>query len=236
MPKNQAQEQAWQTLNNQVINCRLCPRLVEWREQVAREKRRAYREWDYWGKPVPGFGDNQGRVMIVGLAPGAHGSNRTGRMFTGDSSGDTLFTALHKAGFANQPSGRRRDDDLVLSDAFITAVGRCAPPGNKPTAMELNNCRPYFIRELALMPQTQVLVALGQIGFNGCLKVLQEAGYTLPRLKFGHGLHYPLDTPTNSGPAHLVSCYHPSRQNTQTGRLNQQMLNDVFILAHSLLT
>ncbi len=236
MSQTQSIEQAWQILNEEIITCRLCPRLVEWREQVAREKRRAYRDWDYWGKPVPGFGDTQGRLMIVGLAPGAHGSNRTGRMFTGDSSGDTLFTALHVAGFANQSSGRQRDDGLTLTDAFITAVGRCAPPGNKPTAAELNNCRPYFDRELALMPQTQVLVALGQIGFNGCLKVLREAGYNLSGLKFGHNLHYSLESPTETGPTHLISCYHPSRQNTQTGRLNQQMLNDVFLLARSLLT
>ena len=229
------QTQNWQTLNEEVINCRACPRLVEWREQGAREKRRAYRDWDYWGRPVPGFGDPNARVIIVGLAPGAHGSNRTGRMFTGDSSGDTLYTALHLAGFANQSTTRSRDDGLRLTDAFITAVGRCAPPGNKPTTEELNNCRPFFVREMELMPQLQVMVALGQIGFNGCVRVLRDAGYKLPRLKFGHGLHYPLDIPNKDGPAHLVSCYHPSRQNTQTGRLTQQMLNDVFVLAQSLL-
>ena len=200
------QTQTWHTLNQEVINCRACPRLVQWREQVAREKRRAYRDWDYWGRPVPGFGDTNARVMIVGLAPGAHGSNRTGRMFTGDSSGDTLYTALHQAGFANQPTARRRDDGLQLTDAFITAVGRCAPPGNKPTTQELNNCRPFFIREMELMPHLQVMVALGQIGFNGCVRVLRDAGYKLPRLKFGHGQHYPLDVPAGGGPAHLVSC------------------------------
>ncbi len=227
---------AWQALNEEVINCRICPRLVAWREQVAREKRRAYQDWDYWGRPVPGFGDTQGRVMVVGLAPGAHGSNRTGRMFTGDSSGDTLYTALHQADFANQPTARHREDSLSLHDAFITAVGRCAPPKNKPTAEELNNCRPFLTRELSLMPQVQVLVALGQIGFNGCIRVLRQAGYDLPRLKFGHNLHYPLDSPQAFGAQHLLSCYHPSRQNTQTGRLTQAMLNDVFSRARSLLT
>jgi uracil-DNA glycosylase family 4 len=225
----------WQALNDTIINCRTCPRLVEWREQVAREKRRAYLDWDYWGRPVPGFGDHSARVLVVGLAPGAHGSNRTGRMFTGDSSGATLYSALHRACFANQPIARQRDDGLTLTDAFITAVGRCAPPGNKPTAQELNNCRPFLARELALMPQLEVIVALGQIGFNGCRRVLREAGYDLPPLKFGHSRHYPLEAPTPNGPKHLISCYHPSRQNTQTGRLTQQMLDDVFILARSLL-
>lgn len=235
-PKKQSQNTAWQTLNQEIINCRACPRLVEWREQVAREKRRAYRDWDYWGAPVPGFGDPNARVMAVGLAPGAHGSNRTGRMFTGDSSGDTLYAALYRSGFASRPTARHVDDGLILTDAFITAVGRCAPPGNKPTAAELNNCRPFFVRELHLMPRVQVMVALGQIAFNGCLRVLRDEGYHLPRLKFGHGLHYPLEPPLESGPKHLLSCYHPSRQNTQTGRLTQKMLDDIFALAYSLLT
>lgn len=233
---NTSPTSAWHTLNQDIITCRACPRLVEWREQVAREKRRAYRDWDYWGAPVPGFGDPNARLMAVGLAPGAHGSNRTGRMFTGDSSGDTLYTALYRSGFASQPTTRHKDDGLTLTDAFITAVGRCAPPGNKPTAAELNNCRPFFVRELTLMPQLQVIVALGQIAFNGCLRVLRDDGYNVPRLKFGHGLHYPLEPPQNSGPNHLISCYHPSRQNTQTGRLTQKMLDDVFALAQSLLT
>ncbi len=232
----QSTTDTWQALNEEIINCRLCPRLVEWREQVAREKRRAYRDWDYWGRPVPGFGDPKARLMLVGLAPGAHGSNRTGRMFTGDSSGDTLFAALHQAGFASRPTAYDRNDGLTLTDAFITAVGRCAPPGNKPTADELTNCRPYFIRELTLMPQVQILLALGQIGFNGCLRVLRDSGYDLPRLKFGHAAHYPLDPPLETGPKHLLSCYHPSRQNTQTGRLTQKMLDDIFIQARSLLT
>jgi len=226
----------WQALTNEIIGCRACPRLVEWREQVAREKRRAYRDWDYWGRPVPGFGDPAARLLVVGLAPGAHGSNRTGRMFTGDSSGDTLYTALHRAGFANQPISRHRDDGLALTDAFITAVARCAPPGNRPTAEELNTCRPFLAQELALMPQLQVIVALGQIGFDGCLRLLRDSGFDVPRLKFGHGLHYPLDGSVNPTLLHLITSYHPSRQNTQTGRLNQDMLDEVFRLAQSLLT
>jgi uracil-DNA glycosylase family 4 len=225
----------WQNLITEIVTCRACPRLVEWREKVAQEKRRAYREWDYWGRPVPAFGDPSARLLVVGLAPGAHGSNRTGRMFTGDSSGDTLYTALHQAGFASQGISRHVDDGLTLIDTVITAVGRCAPPGNKPTPAELNNCRPFFAREIALMPNLQVIVALGSIAFDGCLRVLREAGYQAPRLKFGHSLRYPLHSPNGSGPKHLISCYHPSRQNTQTGRLTQQMLNDIFTLARSLL-
>lgn len=220
----------WQTLNAEVISCRLCPRLVEWREKMAREKRRAYRDWEYWGRPVPGFGDPTGRVMIVGLAPGAHGANRTGRVFTGNGSGDTLYGSLHRTGFANQPTSRRRGDGLELTDAFVTAVARCVPPQNRPKAKELANCRPYLVREWQLMSNLQVVVALGQIAFDGCRKMLQEQGYDLPRLKFGHGLHYPLE------PFHLIASYHPSRQNTQTGRLTLEMLDDVFLLARSLIT
>lgn len=226
---------SWPELNDEIIICRACPRLVEWREQVAREKRRAYRDWDYWGKPVPGFGDPAARLLLVGLAPGAHGSNRTGRMFTGDSSGDTLYKALYEAGFANQPTASHQDDGLMLIDAFITAMGRCAPPGNRPTAAELNNCRPFLRREWELLPQLRVIVALGQIAFEGCLRLMRELGYDAPRLKFGHGLHYQLDSPAIGGSKHLIASYHPSRQNTQTGRLTPAMLNDVFDLARSLL-
>ncbi|MCL4294875.1 MAG: uracil-DNA glycosylase [Anaerolineae bacterium] len=237
----------WQTLSTDIVACRACPRLVAWREQVARDKRRAYQAWDYWGKPVPGFGDPAARLLVVGLAPGAHGSNRTGRMFTGDSSGDTLYTALHRAGFASQPISRHREDGLTLTDAYISAVGRCAPPGNRPTPQELAACRPFLQREFELMPQVEVIVALGQIAFEGCLRLLREHGYqaeseakkiqpSSPRLpKFGHGLSYRF---TNASPAerkYLVTSYHPSRQNTQTGRLNQKMLDDVFELARSLL-
>lgn len=220
----------WQELNGEITTCRACPRLVAWREKVAREKRRAYQDWDYWGRPVPGFGDRAARLLIVGLAPGAHGANRTGRMFTGNGSGDTLYSSLHRTGFANQPTSRHRSDGLELTDAFVTAVARCAPPGNRPTAEELANCRPYLTWEWALMPQVRVVVALGQIAFDGCRRLLQEQGHALPRLKFGHGVHYSLN------PFHLVASYHPSRQNTQTGRLTPRMLDDVFLLVRSLLT
>jgi uracil-DNA glycosylase family 4 len=225
---------SWTALTEAVIACRTCPRLVAWRERVAYEKRRAYRDWDYWGRPVPGFGDVDARLLVVGLAPGAHGSNRTGRMFTGDSSGDTLYAALYRAGFANRPTARRRDDGLKLLDVFITAVARCAPPGNRPTADELTACRPFLAREWALMPQVRVVLALGQVAFDGCLRMLRGVGYPLPRLKFGHGLHYTLDSSLPGERKHLIAAYHPSRQNTQTGRLTPDMLDDVFALAKSL--
>ena len=226
---------SWQSLNQDIITCRACPRLVSWREQVAREKRRAYRDFDYWGRPVPGFGDHRARLLVIGLAPGAHGANRTGRVFTGDGSGDFLYEALYEAGFASQPTSRHRDDGMVLTDAFITAVGRCAPPANRPTADELNTCRPYLARELQLMPQIEVIVTLGLVAFDGCRRVLGELGYKFPRLKFGHALHYP-PAMTHPQLPHILTCYHPSRQNTNTGRLTQTMLNDVFKQARSLLS
>lgn len=228
-------ESSWRALNSDIVACRACPRLVAWREQVAREKRRAYRDWDYWGRPVPGFGDPLARLLIVGLAPGAHGSNRTGRMFTGDSSGDTLYAALYRAGFANQPAARGRDDGLRLTDAFITAVVRCAPPGNRPTAEELATCRPFLAREWALMSQVKVIVSLGQVAFDHCLRVLRDLGYQLPRLKFSHGLYHAFDSSSPKEVKHLIASYHPSRQNTQTGRLTSDMLDDIFNLARSLL-
>ena len=231
----------WHTLTHDVITCRRCPRLVAWREEVARIKRRAFRDADYWGKPVPGFGDPNARLVIVGLAPGAHGSNRTGRMFTGDSSGDTLYAALHRAGFASQPTATARDDGLVLYDTFITAVGRCVPPGNKPTSEELANCRPFLARELALLRQaydradtgdradtdradTGVILALGRIAFDGILRLLREQGLDVPKLAFAHGATYSLPAPCPT----LVVSYHPSRQNTQTGRLTMAMFDEVF--------
>ena len=225
----------WEVLVNEVIGCRACPRLVAWREQVAREKRRAYRDWEYWGRPVPGFGDPAARLLIVGLAPGAHGANRTGRMFTGNGSGNTLYSALYRAGFANQPISRDRADGLALTDAFVTAVGRCAPPGNRPTPEELASCRPFLARELALMPQVRVILALGQIAFDGCLRLLRGLGYDLPRLKFAHGRRYALHASSAPGPRHVMASYHPSRQNTQTGRLTDAMLDDVFATLRSLL-
>jgi uracil-DNA glycosylase family 4 len=224
----------WDVLNDQVIACGACPRLVVWREKVAREKRRAYRDWDYWGRPVPGFGDPSAWLFIVGLAPGAHGSNRTGRMFTGDSSGDTLYGALYRAGLANQPTARRRGDGLTLNGIFITAIARCAPPGNKPTRAELDNCRPFLEREWRLLPQVRVVLALGQMAFDGCLRLLRNQGYDLPRLKFRHGFEYTFDPNAPGGSKHLLASYHPSRQNTQTGRLTEAMLDEVFRLAHTL--
>src|SRR6185436_13917655 len=170
-------------LNKEIIACRKCPRLVEWREEVARVKRKAYRDVEYWGKPVPGFGDPKARVLVVGLAPGAHGSNRTGRQFTGDGSGGFLFPALHRAGFASQPVATGRDDGLTLTDMYITASGRCAPPANKPTLAELNNCQPYLERELSIL-HPEVIVCLGRIAFE---RILRVYGSKDPKFKFGHG-------------------------------------------------
>ncbi|MFN8459507.1 MAG: uracil-DNA glycosylase [Anaerolineae bacterium] len=233
----------WQKLNDEITACRACPRLVAWREQIAQEKRRAYREWEYWGKPVPGFGDPLAQVLIIGLAPGAHGSNRTGRMFTGDSSGDTLYTAMHRAGFASQPISRHREDGLTLSNAFITAVARCAPPENRPTPEEMSNCRPFLLREWALLKRIKVIVALGQIAFDHSLRLLRQHGFEYQAeaeasrpLRFGHSKNY-LFTKANPGEGkYLLASYHPSRQNTQTGRLTQAMLDEVFAEARSLLS
>jgi uracil-DNA glycosylase family 4 len=237
---------SWSKLETELTTCRACVRLVAWREQIALEKRRAYRDWDYWGRPVPGFGDPAAKLLVVGLAPGAHGSNRTGRMFTGDSSGDTLYTALHRAGFASQPISRHRGDGLALSDAFITAVARCAPPGNRPSPTEIASCRTFFYREWALLTQVQVLVALGRVAFDGCLRLLRDHGFQLAHtdeammtsshaLRFGHGRDYTFVNTTSTDLKHLLTAYHPSRQNTQTGRLTQAMLDEVFVLARSLL-
>lgn len=215
---------AWESLNSEIEACTLCPRLVAWREEVARVKRRAYQEWTYWGQPVPGFGDLQARFAIIGLAPGAHGSNRTGQMFTGDSSGDTLFPALHRAGFANRPVAAAREDGLLLHDTFITAVGRCAPPKNRPTAQELANCRPFLVRELALLSRLRVVLALGKVAFDGYVRLLRQQGHALPKLTFSHGARYVLPAPLPL----LMASYHPSRQNTQTGRLTLAMFDRVF--------
>lgn len=233
--KPQVDHAAWQALNAEVIACRACPRLVAWREQVAHEKRRAYRDWDYWGRPVPGFGDRAGRLLIVGLAPGAHGSNRTGRPFTGDSSGNTLYASMYRTGFANQPTVNDRHDGLTLYDAYITSIGRCAPPKNRPTRQELANCRPFLEREWQLMPHIRVILALGQMAFDGCLRLLRDGGYEVPRLQFSHSAHYPLNGPNTAKQIHLLVAYHPSRQNTQTGKLTPEMLDSVFELARSLL-
>jgi len=219
-----SQTELWEELNSQIVTCEKCPRLVDYRQEVARIKRRAFRDWEYWGRPVTGFGDRNARLLIVGLAPGAHGSNRTGRMFTGDSSGDTLAAALHRAGFANQPTSHHRDDGLELHDAFITAVARCVPPKNRPTRQEQINCRGYLARELALLSSVRVVLALGRIAFDGYLRLLRERSVDVPRLAFGHGACYQFDPPLPT----LVISYHPSRQNTQTGRLTEVMLDEVF--------
>ena len=179
---------SWETLERDITYCRQCPRLVAWREEVARMKRRAFLDWEYWGKPVPGFGDPQARLLILGLAPGAHGSNRTGRMFTGDSSGDTLFSALHRAGFANKSVATSRDDGLKLTGAFITAVGRCVPPKNKPATSELNACQPFLVREISLLKNLEVVLALGKIAFDRYLRLIGEQGHEVPKAKFGHGV------------------------------------------------
>jgi uracil-DNA glycosylase len=213
------------SLNREVIACRRCPRLVAWREQVAREKRRAYRDFDYWGKPVPGFGDPRARVVIIGLAPGAHGSNRTGRPFTGDSSGNFMYPVLHRTGFASQPKGTHRGDGLVLTDAYITAAARCAPPQNKPTPRELANCAPFLDRELAILTNVRVVVALGRIGFDAYLSHLKRLGVIENKkpFAFGHGEEY--DTPDGRI---LVASYHPSNQNTNTGKLTEGMFTTLF--------
>ena len=219
-------------LQQEVIACERCPRLREYGAEIARVKRRAYRDWDYWAKPVPSFGDPKARVLIVGLAPGAHGSNRTGRPFTGDGSGATLYRVLYDAGFATRPESRTRDDDMRLIDAYITAVARCAPPGNKPTPEELRNCRPYLERELDLLPDVRVVVALGKIAFDVYLSVLRDRGVIRSRAPFVFG-HNRVHRMAPGQPV-LVSSYHPSQQNTSTGKLTEKMLLDVFRRAKKL--
>ena len=221
----------WAALESQVISCRRCPRLVAWREQVALERRRAYRDWDYWGKPVPGFGDPQARVLVVGLAPGAHGSNRTGRMFTGDSSGVFLYRALYNAGFATQPETLHRDDGLRLADLYISAVCRCAPPQNKPLPQEISNCLPFLQQEAELLSALEGIVCLGRIAFDNTLSLYRLQGYDIPHLEFSHGAFYPL----GESLPWLLASYHPSRQNTQTGRLTVPMFADIWRKARELL-
>ncbi len=211
-------------LAEEIVACRKCPRLVRYREKVAREKRRAFREWTYWGKPVPGFGDSQAELLILGLAPGAHGSNRTGRIFTGDRSGEFLYKALHKAGFANQATYLRRDDGLRLKNAYITATCRCAPPANKPLPTEIANCRGFLERELEILRPKAVL-ALGKIAWDGYLEILKQEGKITSRAayKFAHGAEAELP---EEGPR-LFGVYHPSQQNTQTGRVTPAMYAQV---------
>ena len=212
-------------LNSEVIACTRCPRLVEWRERVARERRRMYRDWEYWGRPVPGFGDPNARALVIGLAPAAHGGNRTGRVFTGDRSGDMLYAALHRSGFANMPYARHRDDGLRLNDVYVTAAVRCAPPDNKPTPDEFVACRPYLHRELDWFRDLRAVVALGAIAFDAYLLACRERGVKVPRPKprFAHASALMLPHGVT-----LLSSYHPSRRNTQTGRLTEEMFDGVF--------
>ena len=213
-------------LQEEITRCELCPRLREHSTQIAQQKRRAYRDQEYWGRPVPSFGDPEARVLILGLAPGAHGSNRTGRMFTGDKSGDFLYPVLHRTGFASQASAISREDGLVLHDLYITASAHCAPPGNKPTPEELRNCRPYLERELDLLKQVKVVVALGKIAFDTYLDILRDRGVIGSRagFVFGHDREFV----TAEGYPRLIASYHPSQQNTSTGKLTAAMLTAVF--------
>jgi uracil-DNA glycosylase family 4 len=214
-------------LTAEIVECRRCPRLVEWRERVAREKVARFRDEPYWGRPVPGFGDPAARILVVGLAPAAHGGNRTGRVFTGDASGDFLFAAMHAAGLANQAAGRRVDDGLELDDAYIAAAVGCAPPANKPLPSERAACQPYLVRELALLPRVRVLVALGAYAWESCFRVI--AGVTAedarPRPAFGHGAE------ARAGGYVVLGSYHPSQQNTFTGKLTPPMLRSVLTRA-----
>ncbi|MBQ90501.1 MAG: uracil-DNA glycosylase [Acidimicrobiaceae bacterium] len=212
-------------LHDEVVACRTCPRLVEWREQVAVEKRAAYRDEHYWGRPVPGFGDPDARLLIVGLAPGAHGANRTGRVFTGDRSGDFLYAALHRAGYASQPTSVGPDDGLELADAFITAPVKCVPPANKPTGEERAACRPFFVREVAALERVRVVLVLGQIGY---VAAAAEFGLS-PRPKFGHGVEVPLPDGRT-----ILCSFHVSQQNTFTGRLTEPMFDAVLERARAL--
>lgn len=223
-----------------VGGCRLCPRLVAWREEVARTKRAAFADQEYWGRPLPAFGDPEARLLVVGLAPAAHGGNRTGRMFTGDRSGDWLYRALFRAGFANQPGSVSRDDGLVLTDCLVTAAVRCAPPANKPQPSERDRCRPYLEAELSLTPRVRAIVALGGFAWASLLGVLEGLGWALPspRPKFGHGAEAALHRPEAAGgaPVRLIASSHPSQQNTFTGTLTEPMFDAVWTRARAIVT
>ncbi|MEX1009636.1 MAG: uracil-DNA glycosylase [Acidimicrobiia bacterium] len=217
-------------LTDEIVVCRACPRLVEWRERVAHEKRAAFRDEGYWGRPVPGFGDPAARVLVAGLAPAAHGGNRTGRVFTGDRSGDWLFGSLYRLGFANQPTSVSVDDGLELRDAYVAAAVRCAPPENKPTPVERDRCLPYLERELALLDRVRVVVVLGGFAYDAIARVLAacDSPLPVPRPKFTHGLV------VRTARFVVLGCYHPSQQNTFTGRLTEPMIDDVFRRAREL--
>ena len=213
----------------EIVACRACPRLVAWRERVAREKVARFADQTYWARPVPGFGDPDARVAVLGLAPAAHGGNRTGRVFTGDRSGDFLYASLHRTGFANQAESVGVDDGLRLTGAFVTAVNRCAPPGNKPTPAERDACLPFLERELAALPSLRVIVALGAFGWDGALRAMAALGHSVrPKPRFGHAAEAEVGTVT------LLGCYHPSQQNTFTGTLTAPMIDEVFARARAL--
>jgi uracil-DNA glycosylase family 4 len=220
------------TLQRRIIQCRLCPRLVRWREKVAREKTRRFADWEYWGKANPSFGDPHAELLLIGLAPAAHGGNRTGRMFTGDRSGDWLYRALHKAGFANQATSESRHDGLQLMNCYITATCRCAPPQNKLLPREILNCRPYLLREMQLLKDLKVIVGLGRIGFESAVAGLRELGiwHIGKKPKFAHCAEYSIDHRLT-----LLASFHPSQQNTFTGRLTEPMFDSVFRRARTLL-
>jgi len=221
----------FENLEKEIITCRDCPRLVEWREKVGVVKRRAFRDEDYWAKPVPGFGDPNARVMVLGLAPGAHGSNRSGRMFTGDDSGNFLYQALYRAGFANQPHAQSRNDGLALNQIFISAVCRCVPPDNKPTPGEIRACRKFLELELVLLPQLVGIVALGKIAFDAIQRMYYPTGDSQGTVRFGHGV---LMDSCGEKPW-ILGSYHPSRQNTQTGRLTPEMFDQIWEKVNRLL-
>jgi uracil-DNA glycosylase len=224
---------ALEVLREEIVSCTLCPRLVEYRARIAVEKRRAYREWEYWGKPVPPFGDADARLFVLGLAPAAHGGNRTGRMFTGDRSGDFLYRALHTTGFASQPQSISRDDGMRLTGAYISATARCAPPDNKPLPEELRNCRPYLERELEMLKDLRVVVALGRIAFDAYLTILRDQGIIRSRAAypFGHQQEFRIAP----GLPVLLASYHPSQQNTSTWKLTDEMLTAVFRRARTII-
>jgi uracil-DNA glycosylase family 4 len=213
-------------IREDIVVCRACPRLVAWRERVAREKVARFADQEYWGRPVPGFGDPAARVLIVGLAPAAHGGNRTGRIFTGDRSGDFLFASLHRSGFANQPTSVSADDGLELRGAYLAAVNRCAPPANRPKPGERDRCLPFLEREMRALSRLRVIVALGEFAWDGALRAVAALGHAIrPRPKFAHGAEAEL------GPSVLIGCFHPSQQNTFTGRLTPAMLDEIFVRA-----
>jgi uracil-DNA glycosylase len=234
MPHTPSRARTLSGLNDEIVCCDRCPRLRGHCEAIAREKRRAYRDQTYWGRPVPSFGDPRARLLVVGLAPAAHGGNRTGRVFTGDSSGDWLYEALHRFGFANQPTSVAANDGLALTDAWITAVNHCAPPGNKPSLDEQRRCRPFLVRELSLLRRVEVVIALGRIAFDGLFRAWAEAGHPppKPRPAFGHGSELMVRP---GRPLTLIGSFHPSRQNTNTGRLTRPMFHRPFRRAREIL-